>query len=451
MPYVPIWALVFGHLGLNSPLESERGSNDLFLLEGVRRMPSSTVVHAQNRVWKYRIRRWYCNGVSDDTGWLTYYQGSAELSRKSKTWVRTPNFLHLVRTGQHLPDNAFSFEEELTNDAVLHSHYEINNPCSVADGSLKTYMLDMEIPMALIRGPSRGQQFSNPNAMLADLVRKAKDAEWSVPTFIGEGRQTVNLVANAARTIGSAYRDLRRGNFVGAMGSLGIQGTASERRRYYRQYGVDPTRAAANAWLAATYGWRPLVNDVYNAAQTLAETVNRPENTETRVSAYTQYQDRKVFPDFTIGVSPSIKARRTLYQKETWKGVWRFKPTSLDSWGSFGLLNPASVAWELIPFSFVVDWFLPVGRYLESLDVPLRFQHLGGTIGFRMETQDDYSGFVVEGQPCGGSHAAQRVELGRSALGGPPSLGPSSINFEPRLGAGRATSAIALMSQIFRR
>lgn len=35
---------------------------------------------------------------------------------------------------------------------------------------------------------------------------------------------------------------------------------------------------------------------------------------------------------------------------------------------SFGVTNPASLAWELLPFSFVVDWFLPVGDFLSSLD-----------------------------------------------------------------------------------
>lgn len=38
-----------------------------------------------------------------------------------------------------------------------------------------------------------------------------------------------------------------------------------------------------------------------------------------------------------------------------------------------GLTNPLSVAWELIPFSFVVDWFLPIGKYLDALDVPLLY------------------------------------------------------------------------------
>lgn len=33
-----------------------------------------------------------------------------------------------------------------------------------------------------------------------------------------------------------------------------------------------------------------------------------------------------------------------------------------------GLVDPATVVWELIPYSFVVDWFLPIGSYLENLN-----------------------------------------------------------------------------------
>ena len=31
-----------------------------------------------------------------------------------------------------------------------------------------------------------------------------------------------------------------------------------------------------------------------------------------------------------------------------------------------GLVNPLSVAWELVPFSFVVDWFSGVGNVLDG-------------------------------------------------------------------------------------
>lgn len=33
----------------------------------------------------------------------------------------------------------------------------------------------------------------------------------------------------------------------------------------------------------------------------------------------------------------------------------------------YGIANPALVLWEMVPFSFAVDWFLDIGGYLESL------------------------------------------------------------------------------------
>jgi hypothetical protein len=32
-----------------------------------------------------------------------------------------------------------------------------------------------------------------------------------------------------------------------------------------------------------------------------------------------------------------------------------------------GLTNPALVAWELVPYSFVIDWFLPIGNWLTAI------------------------------------------------------------------------------------
>lgn len=31
-----------------------------------------------------------------------------------------------------------------------------------------------------------------------------------------------------------------------------------------------------------------------------------------------------------------------------------------------GALDPASILWERLPWSFVVDWWLPIGNYLEA-------------------------------------------------------------------------------------
>lgn len=45
--------------------------------------------------------------------------------------------------------------------------------------------------------------------------------------------------------------------------------------------------------------------------------------------------------------------------------------------GALGLNNPIGVAWELIPFSFVCDWFLPIGQKINQLALP---RNLGTTV-----------------------------------------------------------------------
>lgn len=46
--------------------------------------------------------------------------------------------------------------------------------------------------------------------------------------------------------------------------------------------------------------------------------------------------------------------------------------TVSEDWGGLsipqllGLQDPELVAWELVPFSFVCDWFIPIGNYLQA-------------------------------------------------------------------------------------
>lgn len=53
------------------------------------------------------------------------------------------------------------------------------------------------------------------------------------------------------------------------------------------------------------------------------------------------------------------------YDLQGLDGPWAFWD-SLAS--SLGLNNPAGIVWEAIPFSFVVDWIVPVGDFIENLN-----------------------------------------------------------------------------------
>lgn len=418
-------------------------------------MPTQSVLRRGQRQWSWGWDRYYCDGTVVSTPivgiWGDYPN---TIFRKERSWVRTPGFRTLVQQKKHLPDNAYGYQEDRVCDKEIPLHYNqtVGSGICAPGASNEYFRYYTDRVQTLYLAYSRGDRILSENALRAKLIDRAKGAEWSIPVFVGEGRETVNLVLNAARTVGSAYRDLRRGNLVGALASLGVQGTAAQRRRYHRQYGVDPTRAAANAWLSLTYGWQPLLNDAKNAAETLAEIVNSEQNREIRVTATTRLTTSTRYPNHGVSSSPDIKVLRTDINKESCKGVWRCRPTNWNNVGSLGILNPAQVAWELLPLSFVADWFLPIGRFLEGLDVPMRFQHLGGSIGYRREYQTLYEKAYYHGQgPQEFPYSTVCVTVERQPLTSAPTLGLSSIVFEPKLGSARVTSAISLLRQTMSR
>ncbi len=121
------------------------------------------------------------------------------------------------------------------------------------------------------------------------------------------------------------------------------------------------TKGAADLWLEFSFGWKPLVQDIYSAIDVLQQPIKA-----TTVSA------RK-----TYGAARTSGSQGVAGQFFTWK---QYTGTDFCQMGcqvtinnpnlylanNLGLANPALVIWELVPFSFVVDWFVSVGQFLES-------------------------------------------------------------------------------------
>lgn len=125
-----------------------------------------------------------------------------------------------------------------------------------------------------------------------------------------------------------------------------------------------------NSWLQFQYGWKPLISDVYNACDEATRVIVK--NLTVRGSATERYDNThtRAFPInapnlgsyHRIGMQ-SCRIRCTYQLPE--------KSFSLARWTS---LNPVSIAWELMPYSFVIDWFLDVGSTLRSLETALLYR-----------------------------------------------------------------------------
>jgi hypothetical protein len=71
----------------------------------------------------------------------------------------------------------------------------------------------------------------------------------------------------------------------------------------------------------------------------------------------------------------------------------------------FGVLDPAAV-WDVIPWSFVVDWFLPVGRWLHDNRprlFPAEFEVLDYCESFRIEQHNEFFFVPFRGKYFGGT------------------------------------------------
>jgi hypothetical protein len=196
-----------------------------------------------------------------------------------------------------------------------------------------------------------------PSPDLARAVEKLLE-KWRSSTFdagvsLAEGKESVEMIVQRTKTIIDSARALRKGNFGGALAAL-AHVSKSDRRHAIKSMNSG---YFANAWLELQFGWRPLLNDIYAASEFVKTKpkvgVIRSSVKESNPVCHGQGS----FPD--SGIDSVVNEKRR-YLKVTISE----EPTVYER---LGLTDPASIAWELVPFSFVVDWFTPIGSTIRAL------------------------------------------------------------------------------------
>lgn len=116
-----------------------------------------------------------------------------------------------------------------------------------------------------------------------------------------------------------------------------------------------------NMWLEGRYGWRIFIYDLIE----INDAINNTDDGRKR------YKDR-CGDNWSSETSEIVRTYN--FSSADWK-VRRVTTVELSARGSVVAdieppriaVNPITTAWELIPYSFVIDWFVQVGKYLESM------------------------------------------------------------------------------------
>jgi hypothetical protein len=174
----------------------------------------------------------------------------------------------------------------------------------------------------------------------ANLVRKVYDKlkrnVVHIGNLIGERKQTFELLLTLYKRISNLI-----------MLKKGILKAVSK-------FATRP-KAYADEVLAFKFGVEPLVNDFL----ALTEHLGRLPPDQPIITVRTNTKRNLAFE------RGGLKFAGMAEISYVFKLESHFE--SLETLKRYGLTNPLETAWELTPWSFVSDWFIPVGAYLSSL------------------------------------------------------------------------------------
>jgi hypothetical protein len=182
---------------------------------------------------------------------------------------------------------------------------------------------------------------------------------------IAERQQAMAMIAQRLTQISGFLRNLRKGDISAAARALGYESKQPRRNgkprdsrlKEYRSAAKRGSKNLAGNYLEFHFGWAPLVADIYGATQVLSAPI---KSTRVRGKGTTVERIDLTYPGTNLRYKYDIQCGCQLISDVYISNPNLYLTTQL------GLTNPAVVAWELVPFSFVVDWFVNVGQFLAS-------------------------------------------------------------------------------------
>lgn len=208
--------------------------------------------------------------------------------------------------------------------------------------------------------------------LINKLREKLQGSDFNASVFLGEGHQTLRMITDSAVRIRKAYVHLRRGDLAGTARSL-FEGSSRRPLKPYssmKNFNASNRENLANNWLELQYGWLPLLSDTQNLAELLAHQLQSP--LEMKVSASRTKQASGISTPVYVGYNPTTLQYgfiATRWSKTERRKVTVFIKERPSPWAVLGLTDPRQVMWELLPWSFVADWFIPIGQYLDARGV----------------------------------------------------------------------------------
>lgn len=192
---------------------------------------------------------------------------------------------------------------------------------------------------------------------------KEQETQWNGLVFIGELRELIRMLRNPAKSLfESAKNDY--------LGALKKRKTSNPR---------NWAKGLSGAWLEWSYGVAPTVRDIQDASDAIARLLDKEYSKGTKITAVGRDTKFTSWSDLIVRTRAEVPyrglSRRWEKVKVKYRGEYRVQRTAPTAWPQvdkaskmlgFTLNEFVPTIWELMPWSFLVDYFSNVGDVLEQ-------------------------------------------------------------------------------------
>lgn len=214
--------------------------------------------------------------------------------------------------------------------------------------------------------------------LLAQL--RSINTDWESGPFLGELFSAMRMIRRPTQDLFQEWeRYVSRARRAADAAARNLKKRSDETiAAYRRRVRAQQARAVNSTYLEATFGWMPLISDIENGATAMARAMAMDRSSRTRVTGAAQSE--KTTRSVTEGAANGTVYRETISTTYSQRSGYRLVAGVDRTQGASNVLrNPklcerlgltmrnfVPTLYQLLPYSFIVDYFSNLGDVIDS-------------------------------------------------------------------------------------
>jgi hypothetical protein len=206
---------------------------------------------------------------------------------------------------------------------------------------------------------------------ISKFLSKVRETEvrMSGPTFLGEIRETLRMLRRPAAGLMDGIQD-----YLNHVKELNRENRYRYFRKKPRQYARNLSKIASQSWLEHVFGWAPLLHDIEDAREAFNDLLELDRTVTVSGGGSDARADLSFTDSYNFTLLAGLLWERTYLKTSVetirYRGGVRAQAatTAQDRLARFGFTPSEFVptAWELLPWSFLADYFSNIGDVLSA-------------------------------------------------------------------------------------